>query len=132
MLPAILAGVLAYVKLSLIFLVPLSIFLDFLEFPRNCHLWVSVSVSVCVVVSKTGSFHVLGVVHFLDCIPGWSVFQNQPGNVSYPRCEKFKMFRTPAVTFRKCFGPPFPGKTVKCFIPPIWTNETPKCFLPPI
>ena len=41
------------------------------------------------------------------------------------------MFRTLAVAFRKCFIPPFPGKTVKCFIPPIWTRDTPKCFIPP-
>ena len=77
-------------------------------------------------------FPTLGVVHFLTCVPGWSVFQNRAWNVSYPRCEKFKMFRTLNVASWKCFMPPFPGKSVKCFVPPTWAKKTPKCFIPPI
>ena len=57
------------------------------------------------------------------CIPGWSVFQNRAWNVSYPQCEKFKMFRTLNVASWKCFMPPFPGKSVKCFVPPTWAKK---------
>ena len=42
------------------------------------------------------------------------------------------MFRTLNVASWKCFMPPFPGKSVKCFVPPTWAKKTPKCFIPPI
>ena len=41
------------------------------------------------------------------CRPGWSVFQAQPRNVSYPTKEKIEMFNTRAKGIRKCSVPLF-------------------------
>ena len=51
----------------------------------------------------------LGAVHFLTCIPCWSVFIVKGGNVSYPMTEKNNMFRTLLLAFGKCFIPLFSG-----------------------
>ena len=51
----------------------------------------------------------LGAVHFLTCIPGWSVFLFKGENVSYPTTENTKMFRTVPLVAEKCFVPLFSG-----------------------
>ena len=73
----------------------------------------------------------LGAVHFLAYIPGWSVFQAQGRNVSYPTEEKLEMFLTFAKAFRKCFVPPFYQKQQECFISPSKRKKKSEMFHPP-